>query len=69
MVLSLAVALDWSRGDEFVYFWTMLMAVVVGTLGFGFHPAGLLNRQCVETPDSLWASRFKRALIALPAKA
>ncbi len=37
VVLSLAVARNWERGDELVFFWTMLLAVVVGTLGFGFH--------------------------------
>jgi len=37
VVISLCVAKTWSKGDELVYFWTMISAVVVGVLGFGFH--------------------------------
>lgn len=37
IVLYLAVSKDWSKGDELVYFWTMIAAVFVGLLGFGFH--------------------------------
>lgn len=37
VVLTLAVSRTWTRGDELVYFWTMISAVGVGVLGFGFH--------------------------------
>ncbi len=37
VVISLAVSKQWTKGDETVYFWTMMAAVVVGVLGFGFH--------------------------------
>jgi len=37
VVIYLAIAKDWSKGDESVYFWTMIAAVVIGVLGFGFH--------------------------------
>ena len=37
VVITIAVSKAWSRGDEIVYFWTMIAAVVVGILGFGFH--------------------------------
>ena len=37
VVLTAATSRTWSRGDELVYFWTMIAAVVVGILGFGFH--------------------------------
>lgn len=37
VVISLCFAKTWTKGDELVYFWTMLTAVVVGVLGFGFH--------------------------------
>ncbi len=37
VVISLAVSKNWSKGDETVYFWTMITSVVVGLLGFGFH--------------------------------
>lgn len=37
VVIYLAITKDWSRGDEIVYFWTMIAAIVVGVLGFGFH--------------------------------
>jgi hypothetical protein len=32
-----ATTKQWKRGDELVYFWTMIAAVAVGLLGFGFH--------------------------------
>ncbi len=37
VVVTCAVSKTWSRGDELVYFWTMIAAVLVGILGFGFH--------------------------------
>ncbi len=37
VVIFLAVSKSWSKGDETVYFWTMISAVFVGVLGFGFH--------------------------------
>jgi hypothetical protein len=37
VVLYLSVAKEWSKGDGLVYFWTMISAVVIGVLGFGFH--------------------------------
>jgi len=37
VVLFLAIAKKWTKGDELVYFWTMIAAVVVGVIGFGFH--------------------------------
>lgn len=37
VVIYLSIAKEWSKGDEVVYFWTMIMAVIVGILGFGFH--------------------------------
>jgi hypothetical protein len=37
VIISLCVSKSWSKGDELVYFWTMITAIVVGTLGFGFH--------------------------------
>jgi hypothetical protein len=37
VVIYLAIAKEWSRGDELVYFWTMIAAILVGVLGFGFH--------------------------------
>ena len=37
VVLYLAVSKEWTRGDENVYLWTMIIAVIVGVLGFGFH--------------------------------
>ncbi len=37
VVLYLAIAKEWTKGDELVYFWTMIAAVIVGVLGFGFH--------------------------------
>ncbi len=37
VVITLAVSKNWRKGDELVYFWTMVAAIVVGLLGFGFH--------------------------------
>lgn len=37
VVISLCVSKSWSKGDELVYFWTMILAIVVGVLGFGSH--------------------------------
>ena len=37
VVISACVSKKWSKGDELVYFWTMIVAIVVGVLGFGFH--------------------------------
>jgi hypothetical protein len=37
VVLYISVAKDWTKGDGLVYFWTMISAVIVGVLGFGFH--------------------------------
>jgi hypothetical protein len=37
VIISLCVSKSWSKGDELVYFWTMITAIVVGILGFGFH--------------------------------
>lgn len=37
VVIYLSIAKMWTRGDELVYFWTMIAAVVIGVLGFGFH--------------------------------
>ena len=37
VVIYLSIAKDWTRGDELVYFWTMIISVAVGMLGFGFH--------------------------------
>jgi len=37
VVITVAISKTWSRGDELVYFWTMIAAVLVGILGFGFH--------------------------------
>ncbi len=37
VVTTLAVSKSWRRGDELVYFWTMIAAIAVGILGFGFH--------------------------------
>lgn len=37
VVISLCVSKSWGKGDELVYFWTMIAAVVVGVMGFGFH--------------------------------
>ncbi len=37
VVLTTALSKKLDRKDEFVYFWTMIAAIVVGVLGFGFH--------------------------------
>jgi len=37
VVIYLSIAKDWTKGDELVYFWTMIVSVAVGILGFGFH--------------------------------
>ncbi len=37
VVIYLSITKVWSRGDEVVYFWTMIAAVAVGIMGFGFH--------------------------------
>jgi hypothetical protein len=37
VVLTIAFSNHWSKRDEFVYFWTMIAAIIVGVLGFGFH--------------------------------
>ncbi len=37
VVIYLAIARTWTRGDELTYFWTMIGGVVVGILGFAFH--------------------------------
>lgn len=43
VVLTLAVAKEWTSGDELTYFWTMIAGIVVGLLGFGFHLSGDLG--------------------------
>ena len=37
VIVYLAIAKVWSRGDELTYFWTMILAIIVGILGFAFH--------------------------------
>ncbi len=37
VVIYLAVSKEWTKGDENVFLWTMICAVIVGVLGFGFH--------------------------------
>jgi hypothetical protein len=37
VIVYLAIAKVWSRGDELTYFWTMIIAIIVGILGFAFH--------------------------------
>ena len=37
VVIYLAVSKEWTKGDENVFIWTMISAVVIGVLGFGFH--------------------------------
>jgi hypothetical protein len=37
VVLYISVAKEWTKGDGLVYFCTMISAVIVGVLGFGFH--------------------------------
>ncbi len=40
VVLTIALSNNWSKKDELVYFWTMIAAIVVGVMGFGFHLSG-----------------------------
>ncbi len=37
VVITIALSNQWSKKDELVYFWTMIAAIVVGVMGFGFH--------------------------------
>ena len=37
VVITIALSKQWTKRDEFVYFWTMIAAIVVGVMGFGFH--------------------------------
>jgi hypothetical protein len=37
VVLTAALSNRWTKNDELVYFWTMITAIVVGVMGFGFH--------------------------------
>jgi hypothetical protein len=37
VVLTIALSKHWSKNDELVYFWTMIAAIIVGVMGFGFH--------------------------------
>ncbi len=37
VVLTIALSKQWTKKDELVYFWTMIAAIVIGVLGFGFH--------------------------------
>jgi len=37
VVLTIALSKEWTRKDEMVYFWTMISAIIVGVMGFGFH--------------------------------
>lgn len=37
VVLTVALSSHWSKKDELVYFWTMIAAIIVGVMGFGFH--------------------------------
>ncbi|MEO8398264.1 MAG: hypothetical protein ABI550_00465 [Ignavibacteriaceae bacterium] len=37
VVLTIALSKEWTKKDEFVYFWTMIVAIIIGVLGFGFH--------------------------------
>ncbi len=43
VVLTLAVRKEWSAGDEITYFWTMILGIAVGILGFAFHLSGDLG--------------------------
>lgn len=43
VVLTLAISKEWTTADELTYFWTMIMGIVVGVLGFGFHLSGDLG--------------------------
>ena len=40
VVLTIALSDKWSKKDELVYFWTMIAAIIVGVMGFGFHLSG-----------------------------
>lgn len=40
VVLTIALSKKWSPKDELVYFWTMIAAIIVGVMGFGFHLSG-----------------------------
>ncbi len=40
VVLTIALSNEWSKKDELVYFWTMIAAIIVGVMGFGFHLSG-----------------------------
>ena len=40
VVLTIALSDKWSKKDELVFFWTMIAAIVVGVMGFGFHLSG-----------------------------
>ncbi len=37
VVITLCVSKTWSKGDETTYFWTMILSIVIGIMGFGFH--------------------------------
>lgn len=37
VVITIALSKEWTKRDELVYFWTMIAAIVVGVMGFGFH--------------------------------
>lgn len=45
IVLGMAITGRAGRGDEVVYLWTMLLSMVVGVMGFGFH----LSRDLADT--------------------
>ena len=40
VVMTLAFRKKWSGGDELTYFWTMIVGIAVGILGFAFHLSG-----------------------------
>ena len=40
VVLTIALSDKWSKKDELVFFWTMIAAIIVGVMGFGFHLSG-----------------------------
>ncbi len=40
VVLTIALSDKWSKKDELVYFWTMIFAIIIGVMGFGFHLSG-----------------------------
>ena len=37
VVIYIAISKEWTKGDENVFLWTMIFAVIIGVLGFGFH--------------------------------